>query len=341
MIPAGRHGVGASDIAAWCTPPVTVRTLYLSGILTDLRFPAPISSPDASVRIWDEEQARAGLARIEAGDTEQGPDVVAPNTTVDAPAADMVLTGHPEDLLDRHEASRILGRPVQPKTWDEYVQRSDFLTERTVKVAGVRHHRRADILAWDASRPGRGRRRQGLERRGPDRSPRTQTRQRREREQLAQDLVAASKNRGEQPTGAVLARAFGVSERTGQRLLGGEEGRRRTQRRERARELLAEAEVHGGQLTGAELARKLAVSDTTGYRLLSELRGSVPARPARERCADPAARLEQARALKATVEGDGAAFTGTVIARELGVSERTGYRLLAEIRDEDRQTGQC
>jgi hypothetical protein len=129
-----------------------------------------------------------------------------------------VLAGDPDDLLDRNEAPRLLKHPVAVRTWVAYVEHFDFLSERVVLVAGVKHHRRADILAWDAARRGRGRRQQGRGR-GTDIDPRPQTLERLERVERARQLVATMKNRGRQPTGAELAGRLGVSERTGQRLL--------------------------------------------------------------------------------------------------------------------------
>ncbi|MFE4337374.1 hypothetical protein ACFRQM_51290 [Streptomyces sp. NPDC056831] len=95
-------------------------------------FPAPISSADARVLLWDGEQTAAYLAG------EPVPELPAP--------------GGAQDLLDRQEAAAELG--VTPRTWDGY--KSDpRIAPHTVLVCGVEHWPRGVINTFRDARPGK------------------------------------------------------------------------------------------------------------------------------------------------------------------------------------------
>ena len=191
MIRAGRAAVDAAQIGLWHNPPLSLSTLYSYGLLSAPGFPTPVSSPHARRRLWDARQARAAITGAPVPPLPEFED-------------------HEDDLLDRGEAPLLLRRPVSPATWDRYVADAAFLRERAVRVPGkgrrdqetkpaallgVVHHRRGDILAWDATRAVRG------------------------RLHTAAGVAQQARAQGRTVSGAQIARALNVSERTGARLL--------------------------------------------------------------------------------------------------------------------------
>lgn len=97
-------------------------------------FPAPISSAEARILLWDGEQTDAHYAG--------GP-------IPELPAGD-----HEEDLLDRREAAAVL--KVDPKSWDNLARKDSSLQEAETTVAGVKHWPRRSLTAFTANRPGKG-----------------------------------------------------------------------------------------------------------------------------------------------------------------------------------------
>ncbi|MFK8851129.1 DUF6292 family protein [Streptomyces sp. Ac-502] len=114
-------------------------------------FPAPVSSPDAQTLLYDAEQTDAYYA----GD----PVPALPEQDDDA------------DLLDKHEASAALSRPVSPRSWDVY-KKDAALADHMVRAGGVEHWPRGVVRAWDQARPGPGTGAGGRPRRSGDQVPR-------------------------------------------------------------------------------------------------------------------------------------------------------------------------
>ncbi|MGX9230283.1 hypothetical protein ACWV95_36650 [Streptomyces albus] len=95
-------------------------------------FPAPISSPQARVLLWDGEQTAAYLAGT--------------------PVPDLPPAGGEQDLLDRHEAAAELG--VKTRSWDAY-KTDPLLASHMVVVCGVEHWPRGTVRAFQDTRPGK------------------------------------------------------------------------------------------------------------------------------------------------------------------------------------------
>ncbi|GGO58815.1 DUF6292 family protein [Streptomyces lasiicapitis] len=98
-------------------------------------FPAPISSDDARVLLWDSEQTAAHYA--------------------DEPVPALPDTDDDQDLLDRNEAAALL--QVSPRSWDTY-KTDPQIKPHLVKIKGVEHCPRHIAAAYQAARqagPGR------------------------------------------------------------------------------------------------------------------------------------------------------------------------------------------
>ncbi|MFJ8162190.1 DUF6292 family protein [Streptomyces sp. NPDC096136] len=137
MIRAGRlkHVQTMSDLAeALGKKPATLRNQrpYAAE-----GHPVPISSPTSRAQLWDAEQTRAYYAG--------------------RPVPELPQADDDEDLLDRHEAARLLD--VSPATWSGYKRHQD-LVDGMVLVpegpTGIEHWPRRLVLAYKNNRPGRG-----------------------------------------------------------------------------------------------------------------------------------------------------------------------------------------
>ncbi|MCW8383970.1 DUF6292 family protein [Streptomyces justiciae] len=123
--------------------------------------PEPISSPTARTLLYDGAQVDAFLA---------GEDIPA-----------LPEPGHPNDLLDQHEAAALVG--LASRSWEVHKHASG-LVEHLVVVRGldpaddfrgVEHWPRHAILAWNEARPGTGHNRGGRPVNAQDIVPRAET----------------------------------------------------------------------------------------------------------------------------------------------------------------------
>lgn len=127
MIRAGRVAVARREVAdAMGMKWSTFRTVKPYNAKD---FPAPVSSADALVLLWDKEQVDAYR--------EGRPLPALPEGEDDA------------DLLDRREAADLLG--VKPRSVDSY-KTDDRLASHTVVVGGVEHWPRAVLQAYADTR---------------------------------------------------------------------------------------------------------------------------------------------------------------------------------------------
>ncbi|MEU8672704.1 hypothetical protein AB0C71_38075 [Streptomyces anulatus] len=242
MIPAGRTGLGTTEVAALINRKALSRTVRES-------LPAPISREGARTFIWDAEQINAHIAgtdipelsgstpaaddellnpdqaRLELQDTPTPETFDAHVRDGSIPAPDKVVDGIPhwkratirtcDDLLDREEARLELRNQITAGAWGSYIHEGR-VPDPDVTVAGVPHWRRLTIRSWDANRPGEragGGRPKGVKETKP-RTPNASKAARRARlQELAPegDLPAADLAR--------FAEAEGISERTAYRLL--------------------------------------------------------------------------------------------------------------------------
>lgn len=95
-------------------------------------FPAPVSSPQARVRLYDGDQVDAYLTG--------------------APVPPLPTDDDDDDLLDRREAAALIG--VSPRSWDVY-KNHPLLTEHMAEVGGVEHWPRGIVHRYQAARPGK------------------------------------------------------------------------------------------------------------------------------------------------------------------------------------------
>lgn len=181
MIPAGRTGLGTTDVA---------KRMHRKTLPPEVRqaLPAPISREGARTAIWDAGQIDAHLAGQEIPDLRSGD--LPPDELVTAdqacreldgavspadferyvregsiPGPDTVLDGVPhwkrsavlaaDDLLDRDEARLELRNPITPGSWGSYIHQGR-VPDPDVTVAGVPHWKRLTIRNWDVNRPGEG-----------------------------------------------------------------------------------------------------------------------------------------------------------------------------------------
>ncbi|MFF9908766.1 hypothetical protein ACF1HU_35800 [Streptomyces olivaceus] len=148
-------------------------------------FPAPISSADARVLLWDSAQTDAYLAG--------------------EPIPELPASDGPDVLLDRQEAAAEL--KVSPRTWDGY-KADAALSRHVVDVHGVEHWPRRVVRAYRDGRPGRESA-SGRPKGKANAVPRGELRAR----------VAALLDAAPAVTIADVHRALGVSPATAQRVL--------------------------------------------------------------------------------------------------------------------------
>ena len=134
MIRAGRTALvrTVADLAA--SAGVSRGTFLNNKPYRSAGYPAPISSAEARVLLWDGEQIDA----YHAGQ---------PIPPIDA-------TDRAEDLLDRNEAAAVL--EVDAKSWDALARKDELLVAAMKLVANVKHWPRTSVTTFKANRPGKG-----------------------------------------------------------------------------------------------------------------------------------------------------------------------------------------